>query len=287
LTKPVQPGRLLKVLTHERGGNRKGMTKKNGDPRNTTETRAIDLLAEARVLVVEDDPINLKVILRMLAQMGCRADTAIDGKAALEKIEQGAYDLVLMDCQMPELDGYETTRTIRRREGTGAHLPIVALTAHARQGDRKKCLEAGMDDYISKPMGPKDLKAALLRWLPGPAEQQTPSPDLDPETIAGLRELADGDTAFFCKLIRTFDREANANLALLRQAAGAGDSDTLWRVAHTLKGQSSAMGARAMVTMSTRLESLGKSGELSSVAVLIESLENEFHRVQQKLDLHL
>ena len=174
LTKPVQPGRLLQVLTHERRGNSKDMTKKNGDPRNTTETRAIDLLAEARVLVVENDPINLKVILRMLAQMGCRADAAIDGKAALEKIEQGAYDLVLMNCQMPELDGYETTRTIRRREGAGMHLPIVALTAHALQGDRKKCLEAGMDDYISKPMGPKDLKTALLRWLPGPAEQQPP-----------------------------------------------------------------------------------------------------------------
>jgi len=244
-------------------------------------------LAEARVLVVEDDPTNRKVILRMLAQMGCQADVAVHGKAALESIEQVAYDLVLMDCQMPELDGYQTTRAIRRREGAGARLPIVALTAHALQGDRKKCLDAGMDDYISKPMGRKDLKAALLRWLPGVAEQQTPPPDLDLETIAWLHELADGDASFFRKLKRTFNREANENLALLRQAAGAGDSDSLWRVAHTLRGQSDAIGARAMVTMSARLESLGKSGELAGVAALIEALENEFHRVQKGLDLHL
>ena len=142
-----------------------------------------------------------------------------------------------------------------------------------------------MDDYISKPMERKDLKAALLCWLPGAAEQQTP--DFDLETIAWLHELAEGDASFFCKLKKTFKREANENLALLRQAAGAGDSDLLWRVAHTLRGQSDAIGARAMVTMSARLESLGKSGELSGVAALIEGLENEFHRVQKGLDLHL
>ena len=240
-----------------------------------------------RVLVVEDDPTNRKVILRMLAQMGCHADVAVHGKAALESIEQVAYDLVLMDCQMPELDGYQTTRAIRRREGAGARLPIVALTAHALQVDRQKCLDVGMDDYISKPMERKDLKAALLRWLPRAAEQQAPPPDLDLETIAWLHELADGDTAFFSKLKTTFKREANENLALLRQAVGTGDTELLWRVAHTLRGQSDAVGARAMVTMSARLESLGKAGELAGVVALIEGLENEFHRVQLGLDLHL
>jgi CheY-like chemotaxis protein len=117
-----------------------------------------------KVLVVEDNLINQKVVSRMLQNFGCEAEVAGNGAEALKALDRARYDLILMDCQMPEMDGYQATAEIRRRDNGQQRIPIVALTAHAMQGDREKCLAAGMDDYLSKPIDPKALTSLLRRW---------------------------------------------------------------------------------------------------------------------------
>jgi CheY-like chemotaxis protein len=126
-----------------------------------------------KVLIVEDNLVNQKVAKRMLQNLGCDAEVVGNGLEALKALESDAYDLILMDCQMPEMDGYQATAEIRRRESGRARMPIIALTAHAMQGDREKCLEAGMDDYLSKPIDPQALTAALRHWGLSPAERKT------------------------------------------------------------------------------------------------------------------
>ena len=155
------PGRIL-IVEDER------------DLRTTTEmalfTHAAEcnLMGKARekalILVAEDNPVNQRVALRMLEKLGHRADAVVNGKEALQALEMRAYDLVLMDIQMPEMNGFETTGEIRRREqGTDRHIPIIAMTAHALLGDRVRCLDAGMDDYVTKPVQPAELAAVIAR----------------------------------------------------------------------------------------------------------------------------
>ncbi len=127
-----------------------------------------------RILVAEDNVVNQKVACRILEKLGLRVDVAADGEAAFRAWSSGRYDLILMDCQMPIMDGYEATRKIRAREGAGEHIPIIALTAHAMKGADNECLSAGMDDYLSKPIDRERLQEALQRWLedePGDGEQ--------------------------------------------------------------------------------------------------------------------
>jgi len=121
----------------------------------------------ARVLLAEDNIVNRKLACRLLEKLGCRVDVAANGREALAMWQAVPYDLVFMDCQMPEMDGYEATRVIRREE-SGRHTPVIALTANSMPGDREECLRAGMDAHLSKPIRPEELAAALARWLPRP-----------------------------------------------------------------------------------------------------------------------
>lgn len=173
LVKPVSPSQLFDALAMLWGARAEGREAElitrhivaesriaKGAP--LTEKRGGQL--SARVLVVEDNIVNQKMAVRMLDKMGCRVDVAANGSEAMEKIETSTYDLIFMDCQMPEMDGYETTAAIRRRPNGSKHIPIIAMTAHAMQGDREKCLQAGMDDYISKPIRKESLTEMVRKW---------------------------------------------------------------------------------------------------------------------------
>ena len=173
LVKPVSPSQLFDALSMLWGARVEGKEAElitrhivaesrvaKGAPLMEKERRPLS----ARVLVVEDNIVNQKMAVRMLDKMGCRVDVAANGLEAMERIETSTYDLIFMDCQMPEMDGYETTAAIRRRSNGSKHIPIIAMTAHAMQGDREKCLQAGMDDYISKPIRKEGLSEIVRKW---------------------------------------------------------------------------------------------------------------------------
>ena len=172
LRKPVHPERLADALQTAQAGST-GASRRVDRPaspdraerrRSTDDGRPDPAWAALRILVVDDNPCNQKVACLILGKLSCRADVAGDGQEALEMLESLSYDLILMDCQMPRVDGYQATAAIRAREGDDAHVPVVAMTAHAMAGDRERCIEAGMDDYISKPVNQDKLRQIVARW---------------------------------------------------------------------------------------------------------------------------
>ena len=250
--------------------------------------------ARARILIAEDNLVNQKVAVRMLEKLGYRADVVADGHEAVEAVFRIAYSAVLMDCQMPRMDGLEATAAIRKREGAGQRLPIIAMTANAMQGDREKCLEAGMDDYLAKPVRREDLEAALSRWISqdsvGSVETPATRPEraeasedaVDPKVLADLRELG-GEEDLLSTLIANYLEEAPQSMAALRTALQQGDAPAFARVAHKLKGSSGTMGARRMHRLCGDLQTLGKSGSLNAAEPLLAQLDEEFEQVHRQL----
>jgi PAS domain S-box-containing protein len=274
-------------------------------------------IGHIRVLVVEDNTVNQKVAVRILDKLGCRTDVAANGREAVDMVDMFSYDVVFMDCQMPEMDGFEATAEIRKRHGAIRRIPIVAMTAHALQGDRERCLEAGMDDYISKPVKISDFETMLDRWIKPesaegaetavperapdggtataapaaahpaavpipPSDMNIREPVLDTAVLADLRELAD-DRAFLSELFGTFQRDAVQRLAGLRQAAGQEDALALQQIAHALKGASRNIGARRMAALCQYLEELGAARNVTGVLPLIDRIEQAFNQVQEAL----
>ena len=228
----------------------------------------------AHVLVVEDNPVNRSVAVSMLTRLGHRADVAHDGRDALDALEQRAYDAVLMDCQMPELDGYEATRELRRREAGGPRVPVIALTAHAMESDRQRCLAAGMDDYLAKPLRLAALGAALDRWL-APSD----APELDRELIAELAE----DPEMLGELVDLWAREAHEGMAELERALEAGDMDAAEHAAHKLKGASLGVGASGVGAMCAEVERLAAQGERKAATTRARRLEEAVQSAEREL----
>jgi CheY-like chemotaxis protein len=241
--------------------------------------------------------------MRMLENLGCRADVAADGREAVNMLTQFAYDVVFMDCQMPEMDGFAATAVIRQREAsTGHHVPIIAMTANAMQGDRERCLAAGMDDYISKPVTLGDLVARLRQWalpaaetasqpdtiaaaVPEPPETSVAqSPVLDPEAFAALKALGgDEDPMFLLVVVEQFVQDAAAHITTLHVAAGTGNAVALEQAAHTLKSTSATVGALGMTALCYEVQGLGRAGSVAGAATYITQLVGEFERVRQAL----
>jgi two-component system, sensor histidine kinase and response regulator len=256
-------------------------------------------LWRAHVLVAEDNPVNQKVAARMLERLGYRADVAANGLEALDALSRIPYAAVLMDLQMPEMDGYAATAEIRRREGDARHTPIIAMTANALEGDREKAIEAGMDEYIAKPVKAEELDATLKRWLSQPDEARTASeeasidsgappteePVIDRSLLENLRELqGDGAPDILNDLIELFLSDVPLQLADLREAAEAGESHSVERIAHTLKGSAANMGALRMQALLAELEEIGRSEELGAAPEWISRVEEEFGRVRAALE---
>jgi CheY-like chemotaxis protein len=194
------------------------------------------------VLLVEDNEINQVVAAAMLRRSGYRVDVAENGQDAVDAVARKCYDAVLMDCQMPVMDGYAATAEMRRREN-GSRVPIIALTAHALDGERERCLAAGMDDFLAKPVRADELAATLERHLEPPV--------IDPLATERLHDAV-GSEELVSQIIEMFLDQASGHVAAI--AAAGGDPDTVERVAHTLKGSASTVGAIGIAREAEALE---------------------------------
>ncbi|MGE3537542.1 MAG: ATP-binding protein [Candidatus Tectimicrobiota bacterium] len=246
------------------------------------------------ILVVEDNVVNQKVLSQLLRKLGYHVDVAANGLEAIDLSSRQTYDCLFMDCQMPHLDGYAATAAIRQREAsTGRHTPIIAMTANALPGDRERCLHAGMDDYLSKPVLRPALEQLLATWLacppvvpvlPAPASASSPRPVVDPGTFAALLELVDGDdTTFVHTLIASFLEDAAAYLAVLEEAVRTEQPARMAQTASTLHSSSTHVGALGLAALCTALQQCGEAGQTTEAEPLLESLRQEFDRVRGAL----
>ncbi len=294
LTKPVRQSELYNVLATVM------VDPPEKDPSEETRLvtrhslRELQATSRARLLLAEDNEVNQKVAVRMLEKLGYRVDVAGDGAGVLEALGRADYAAVLMDVQMPEMDGYDTTAEIRERERNepgDRHLPIIAMTANAMEGDREKALEAGMDDYVAKPVKIRQLESALERWVLRDAsepEQTDPNSGgyvhlgadvdvLDPGVLESLSELQqEGEPDILEELTGLFFEDAAAQIKALKKAVESGDAPSVYRLSHTLKGSSGNMGANRMHRICLTLEEVGQSGELGEAGELLGSLEKAF-----------
>ncbi len=253
--------------------------------------------SSTRILVAEDNLINQKVALGQLRKLGYDAEVVANGLDVLDAMARKTYDLIFMDCQMPEMDGYRTSREIRSRERAGEHVVIIALTASAMRGEREKCLEAGMDDYISKPVDIAELERILSIWksyrgaaasgLSAAMPDEVPSlaPDaaydvLDRQIVSGLRMMDEnGQPVLFYELIDLFLRDAPERLGALRSAVASGDAAALCTVSHKLNGGAAILGAKGLSMLLVELEGCGHANDMDAAAALMAKVEDGFAQV--------
>ncbi len=241
---------------------------------------------KGRILIVEDNPTNQKVAKYILERLGYKADVAASGAEAVRAIDKLPYNLVLMDVEMPDLDGLQTTAIIREREKSGMNrsVPIVAMTAHALKGDRERCLEAGMDDYVSKPVRASELARAIARCTGATGEEKQESAceavRIETDEVfdgeALLSRLEDKDLCG--QLLRVFLDDFPLQQQCLVNAVSDGDAGEIERRAHTIKGAAANIEARALSQIAQRIESAGREGDLRVARRLLELLQGEFVR---------
>jgi CheY-like chemotaxis protein/HPt (histidine-containing phosphotransfer) domain-containing protein len=229
-----------------------------------------------RVLLVEDNAVNQQVALRLLDKLGYRADVAVNGLEALDTLRRRPYDVVLMDVEMPEMDGFEASRHIQRDWPANERPHIVAMTANAMPGYRDICLAAGMDDYVSKPIHLDELARALDHWAPREGGV------LDPEALEQLG-AGTGDRAFVVEIIGTFLRDAPALLETIRGALEHEEAEQLRRAAHTLKSNGRIFGATRLADLCQELEAMSTAETRPGAAGLLAQLDGEYARVEDAL----
>ena len=285
LTKPVRPSELLDAILSAVAGQA---------PRRSPAAQAAERTSQRgkamKIVLAEDNAVNRTLAIRLLERRGHLVAVAENGREALATVEREVPDVVLMDVQMPEMDGLEAIRLIREEEkATGKHLPIIALTAHAMKGDRERCLEAGADEYVTKPIRAEDLFSAIERVTSG--KHPRAAPDLPPshggapvlDMEAALKRL-EGDRELFEEVARLFLDECPRILAEIRAASENGDFRLLERSAHTLKGSSANIGARAVSEAAARLEQQAHSGDAAGAKRQIQKAEEEVRRLLPNLE---
>jgi CheY-like chemotaxis protein len=235
------------------------------------------------VLLVDDNDTSQLVATRMLAKLGYRADVAGSGRDALLAITAFNYAAVLMDCEMPEMDGYETTRRLRRAErGTGRHLPVIAMTAATAHGDREACLEAGMDASLTKPLRPQAIAETLQRFIA--SEPDAPLLPVEPRALDADRFAAlRSDGEHLVAIVREYLEEGAALIVTLREALAEGDPQSVERAARTLKRASAKIGALAVSEVCTMLEALGRAAALGTAPKLVDDATIAFEHVREAL----
>ncbi len=332
LTKPVRQEQLYRCLTTAMGASPQAVIDDQGSSsmlitRHTLEEA--EKRSRTRILLAEDNIVNQKVATKILDKLGYRVEVVANGREATEASNRFAYDIILMDCQMPEMDGHQATKEIRRREaesakGEGAEVrdtlhdrrdtsrrvPIIALTANAMKGDRERCIESGMDDFLSKPINMEQLEERLRRWLPQKTHHSqvsnvvTPSteesakiylidadntaPPLDTQVLDELRALGgDDDPDFLTSVIEQFLQDIPRHLNGIRRAIQEDDPDSLMKAAHSFKGSCRNIGARLLADACYNLEQLGQNGTTEGTLPLLTQLEAEKSRVHRALQLEM
>jgi signal transduction histidine kinase/HPt (histidine-containing phosphotransfer) domain-containing protein len=302
--KPVKPAQFFEILTRAIS-NTKPAPEPVMPPVQAEETLASR--QPLRVLLCDDNTINQKVAVRILQQLGYEPDLAANGKEALEALDRKPYDLIFMDVMMPEMDGLEATRMIRKLEASGgsvnfnSHIIIIAMTAQAMQGDREKCLEAGMDDYLSKPIRPKDVRVVIERWSAqmGPSAPSRPeippvpsAPAAPPEVEKSLVEmdrlldLGGGSPESLRELLDLYFKQTTEQLAQLESAIRVNHAEVVRQVAHSCAGASATLGMTRLVPLLRELERQGKSSQLDGADKLCAELTREYKRARDFLAKH-
>ncbi len=281
------------------------------EPPDLQTTSSVDASFKgAHVLLVEDNVVNQIVGATMLRNLGCEVDVSPNGREATERTQTCHYDVVFMDCEMPEMDGYEATAAIRG-QAYGQNVPIIAVTAQVMAGDQERCLSAGMDGFISKPVSQEDFAAALNRWVSGKAEQEREEPQLsgklegaiipasadsrssdissasanisfalDPQAIARLLAMAEAsEPSLIDQLFTAFVGDSVERIRALRNAISGSDTELMRKAAHALKGASANVGALHMAKIAQQLECYTDHERMNCADALVDQIEGEFERV--------
>ena len=312
LTKPVRQSQLRESLGLVMG-RKENPEEKATRPLVTRHTVTESLKRRVRILLAEDNPINQTVALKILEKLGYHAKAVANGREAIETLRGIPYDLVLMDCQMPEMDGFEAARCIRSGKSgvPNPGVPIIALTAHAMKGDRELCLEAGMSDYLAKPIRPEELAGTLDRWLGRAADErgavgaflETPPPvqfgEAPPKQAGGPPEpvlvedmIFDrngfmnrimGDVELARTLVDAFLADMPVQIDQLKAAIAAGDSTLAGKQAHRIKGAALNMGGIAFQQIAHSMELAGKVGDLKTLGTRMPQLEGQFENLKESI----
>ncbi|UCH90536.1 MAG: response regulator, partial [Nitrospirota bacterium] len=309
LTKPVRKGQLEQSLIAVMSTDHQI----SGDDREASITSQVlternNLGASQNILAADDHPVNQELVSLLVKKLGHQVELVSNGKEALKALQRKNFALVLMDCQMPEMDGYEATRAIREWEGQERHTPIIALTAAAMTGDREKCLDAGMDDYLTKPIQPENLRDAFLRWLPHPKENEMSPPNnespsdpqksvsetnpeeivssanktIDFEKMAELRALGGND--FLVKIIKQFAQDVAQCVMQLQNAIETENRAELAKTAHGLKGICRNIGVQQLAELAFAMEKNGQHDSFDKLGNQFSTLEKELVQVQKALE---
>ena len=291
LTKPIRQANLLQMLANIFAPQ---LQKELEDAKKARDTAILTRRRKYRILVAEDNITNQKVALKMLEKLGYSADAVANGLEAIDALSKISYDLVLMDCQMPEMDGYEATRIIRDPQSPvkNHNVIVIAMTAHAMEGEREKCLNLGMNDYISKPVTINDLEKMLQRWLPEgngngvkkeasarTSETAISNEDFDPEFLTE-KMMLDRQTANM--ILNSYVQDMENQVENLQKAIEAKNIDTAIRIAHSMKGASANVGAHCLKEIAAKMEKALKEG--GNIDVCLENYEifkQKFGQIKQ------
>ncbi|HTW95916.1 MAG TPA: response regulator, partial [Tepidisphaeraceae bacterium] len=303
MVKPVRQSQLFDVIMNAMANSSKATSAQGTHDCKTGDSCPILASRGARILLAEDNRVNQIVASEILRNHGFRFEVVADGRKAVQAACAGGYDLVLMDCQMPEMDGFEATQAIRRWEteapANQKHLPIIALTANAIKGDRDRCLEAGMDAYVSKPINAKRLVETIESLLTkpgdvnGPAGTALPSnqsgenapatpdaadSDSAPFSTQALMEICMGNPVTALQALQEFKRQVEQDLPRFQTSLSVHDSKGFASLAHALSGSAGFLRAQKLQQISADLEKMGRDDELASANGLLDALREELRR---------
>jgi len=292
VSKPVKPAQLCAALERALLSQRTPA----GQSAPAKPDVALATRLPLRILLVDDNAINQKVAMRILQQMSYQPELAGNGREALDVIERQPVDFIFMDVMMPEMDGLEATRLIRKKQMAGGHkhyqsrIVIVAMTAHAMQGDREKCMASGMDDYLAKPIRPKDVRDMIEKWggkialdSSAPPAAAVDTAEELPVDMSRVNELTDGNLESLRELVDMYFKQTQKQFVQLQEAIRDSQADQVRRVAHSCAGASATLGMTHLVPKLRELEKLGASGSLTGAGEICENAANEFERIRQFL----